>query len=145
MAEKATKKEKKVEGLNLSTVSTVEKSNMGVEMEIIHPGTGEPTGAFLTVCGEDSELHATAMNIVSRRRIKAQRRSGQVTIDNDDIQHGLMTIAIHCVTGWRGVLDDDGQPLPFSRAELRRVLTDYKFILEDVNAFIGDRANFLPD
>jgi hypothetical protein len=144
MAEKAQKKTEVVEGLNLASVNTAEKANQGVEMEIEHPGTGEGTGGFLTICGEDSEQHAKAMNILSRKRMKAQRKTGRVEVIHDDIQDGMVTLAVNCVIGWRGILED-GVEVPFNRANLRRILTTYKFVLEQVNAFIGDRSNFLPD
>ncbi len=54
-------KKKKAEGFDLLSVRTVDKSNEGVEMEILHPGNRSETGMFLTVHGEDSDAHKRAL------------------------------------------------------------------------------------
>lgn len=137
-------KKTQVEGFDLRSVRTVELANEGVEMEITHPGTGAGLGIYMTVHGEDSENHKRALAKVAQRKEKEQRVRGRTRITPEDIHHSMLITALECTSGWRNFVED-GKPIEFNRANLRRVLTDYWFITEQVNAFLNDRANFIPD
>lgn len=134
---------KKVEGFDLRSVRTVDMANEGVEMEITHPGTGSGMGMFLVVHGEDSEHHKRALSKVAQRKEKEQRTRGRTRITHEDIQYGMLVTALECTSSWRNMVEDE-KAVEFNRANLRRVLTEYWFITEQVNAFLNDRANFIP-
>ena len=143
MVEKKTAS-KKVEGLDLLSVRTLEKATEGVEMEILHPSTRLGTDSYVTVLGEDSDAHKRALTLVAERKEKEQRRTGRIRITHEDIIYGMLITAIECIPNWRNIVEN-GKEVPYNRANLRRILTEYWFITEQVNAFLADRANFMPD
>ena len=137
-------KKQKAEGFDLLQARTIDKANEGVEMEILHPATSAEMGMFLTVHGEDSEAYKRALGKIADRKEKQQRKTGKSRISHEDIQYGMLATSLECISSWRGVVED-GKPVEFNRPNLRRILTEYWWITEQVTAFINDRANFMPD
>lgn len=138
------KAKKKKEGFDLLSVRTVDKSNEGVEMEILHPSERTGMGMFLIVHGEDSDNYKRSLGKVAARKEKQQRQTGKIRINHEDIEFGMLQTALECVSNWRGVVED-GKKLEFTRPNLKRILTEYWWITEQVTQYVNDRANFMPD
>lgn len=125
---------KKASGMDLAQFFTRDRAESGTEMKLVTP-SGEyirdEDGTYwtLTVAGTDSTHFKNAVKAAQNER---GRR------DDDGVEG-----AASLVLGWnRMVLN--GENLPFSKDNVRKVLSDYPFIREQVMNFAADRRNFLP-
>jgi len=99
----------------------------GAEMEIIHPVSGQPTGAFLLIRGVDSKTFRDASLEFNRKRLDKANDDKDIALD--------LTVAI--TAGWRGI---DG--VEFSADAVRKLYTDSPAIRAQVDAFFTVRRNF---
>ena len=60
---------------------------------------------------------------------------------NDD-ETGLKILAV-AIAGWSNILDDNNQPVEFSKASALKLLSDYPVIASQVDRFISNRKNYL--
>ena len=130
-------------GFDLKLVDTSEKSAEGVEVELLHPETGEPTGAFWTTVGADSDKYADAMDRASEAQAKEQKESGRKFSIFSDTRKSNLRVVLDCSTGFRG-LEEDGKETKFNRANAKRILKAHKWIVDQVGRAIHDRSLFLP-
>ncbi|MFV1944143.1 hypothetical protein VPH49_25475 [Pseudomonas luteola] len=134
MANATTAPADKIKMTDLSSFFTRDRAEKGAEMKLVAP-TGDyirdEDGVYwtLTVAGTDS---AKFKNAVKEAQSERGRR------DDDGVEG---TAAL--VLGWNRMILN-GEDLPFTPENVKRVLTDYPFIREQVIAFAANRANFLP-
>lgn len=138
-------------GTNLAEFDTVSACDAGVIVPLLHPRTGKPTGAAIEVYGKDStvfrEYIREAINEQRRREAAASRKRGgtpQIRTAEDDERDGI-NMLVACTKGWTGLDDEDGQPLPFTVPNCRKVYTNYPRIRAQVDAAIEDWESFLPE
>lgn len=119
---------------DLSSFFTRDRAETGVEMKLVSPGgeyIRDEDGVYwtMTVAGTDSARFKNALKEVQSER---GRR-------DDDGVEGTSAL----VLGWNRMILN-GEDLPFNKDNVKKVLTDYPFIKEQVIAFAANRANFLP-
>ena len=116
----------------------------GLPMQVLHPGTGEPTGIVISVVCYDSErVMDRARQIGNQKRIA--RMKNPKTADRIEADaEATRDLAVASIVGWSGI-EKDGKPLEFNQKNAEWLLTEYKFIQSQVEAFGGDRSNFFTE
>jgi len=124
--------------MKLDDFNSVEGSNEGAVLRLVHPTTGVDTDAWIKVAGPDSKL-------AKQRRAQVQRlfrgKGGGKNLDIDMLEREAMETRVALTLDW-GNIEVDGEELQFSEKTVRQVYTDYPWIAEQVDEFQGDRANF---
>lgn len=145
--------DKKTKTFDLSIFDTVSASNRGAVIELTNRETGKPSGVCFKVLGTDSTEWRDAQNELTNKRtrqyFKAQR-SGRPdahlsTAEERDAE-AINLLAAVTIDWWIG--DDhglpyDGNDLPCNPANAALIYARYPAIFKEVDAFVGDMANFI--
>lgn len=121
--------------MDLADLFTRSTAETGVEMKLLHPGTGEVIKNedgkewVVTVAGTDSDRWKATIRTAARKR-------GQSSDDGIETMSSL-------VIGWKNLVLNK-EPLKFTPQAAIKLLTDYPWIRDQVNSFASERANFLP-
>lgn len=111
------------------------------DIAIQHPVTGEDLGITIQVLSPDSDEYRKAALQLQNENIRYIRKNrGKTTAER--ISQEAMDLLVAITQGWSGVVEN-GQPVPFSPDNVRRVYTEYPFIKEQVDEFTADRRNFM--
>jgi len=134
------------EGLDLDKLGT-SLSDDGVEMQVRHPGTGQPIeGMFITLRGSNSDAVRKAQRRIADRYLK-ERNQGRRTLSQDELENDSIEILVAAVAGWRGeAWKLNGEALPYSPDNARKVFSDKKFawLERQCRAFFAEDSNFIP-
>lgn len=122
--------------IDLATLDTQASSEAGAELELVHPATGDPLGIFITLAGSDSGQWRKAVADVATRR-------GRKKVSAEDARRDGIEIIARCTLTWRNVRVD-GEDLPCTLENARKVYSRFNWMREQADAFCVDRANFLP-
>ena len=76
------------------------KSNEGVEIELLHPTTGEGLGMFIKIVGRYSEKYQAAVRKVANDSIKKAAKGAKSDPVDDNAARGIALLAA-CTVGWR--------------------------------------------
>lgn len=124
-----------------------QSSDEGADMALRHPVTDEVLHGddeqpiVFRLAGSDSGRWRRKIKQLGARL--AEKRNRKLTPDQAEAQ-GAELLA--CVTlGWSENFTVDGEPLPFSEDAARKLYLAQPWIREQVDLFVGDRANFLLD
>lgn len=110
----------------------------GTEVQITHPGTGEPIGISMMVAGPDSKRQKAATAFIVAER--AELRLRKITAAR--MEEETNRIAAASIISWNGVIES-GKSLEYSPSVALGLLTRYPFMREQITTYSGDRANFL--
>jgi hypothetical protein len=124
---------------DLSSLSDLTPAQeVGTEVKILHPGTGEPTGIVMQVAGPDSkrQKNATALIIGERSELRL-RKITAARLEDESIR-----IAAASIISWSGVIEN-GEEIEYSPSVALGLLTRYPFIREQIASYSNDRAKFL--
>lgn len=118
----------------------------GAIMEVRHPVTGETLRHedghpfTITLVGRDSERFLKLVRQQSDRRIQASLRTRQpistVSVEKDDIE-----LLVNATLAWDILLDK--KPAENSQKAYRDAYARFRWLKEQVDEFVGSRANFL--
>lgn len=130
--------------MDLSKFETRKGADTGAIVELLLPDgskaiqdDGNPVS--ITVAGSDSAVFKrTAQTQADRWRKAGVRRA--VTMDS--VEQDVAELLAACTLSWSGI-EDGGKPLECNADNAKRIYLDFPDIREQVNAFIGQRANFL--
>lgn len=123
-----------------SAFETVKRSEAGVEIELLNLKTHKGSGAFITVCGMDSDVFRAAK--VDRARVIAKKTEAGEEVTAADIEEMQIELLARCTKGWRNIARA-GELLEFSLDAARKLYRDFPAIREQINQAIGDRGNFV--
>ena len=127
--------------MDLRDLDTVATSNEGADLHLLHPGNGEPVGITITLAGPDSDVFKKARyRARNTTRQMMMKRGGKVKTAEEEEQEDIEGYA-GCTLAWDGV-EEHGKKLKCTRDNAIHLYTRYPWIREQVNFFIGDRANF---
>lgn len=127
---------------DLAELDTAKGAEQGYELELRHPTTHEPIGAFIKVVGQDAESYQEQLRALQKKSVEAMARSRRVNgIDAE--QEGINLLAAS-TRGWRALPPVDGKPLEFSPENARTLYRRFPWIREQVATAISERSNFLP-
>lgn len=126
-------------GFDLNTLSDLSSlQEAGTEVQIFHPGTGEPLGITMQIAGPDSKRQKAATSAIIAER--AELRMRKITAAR--LEEESIRIAAASIISWKGVVEN-GKEVDYSPSVALGLLTRYPFIREQVAAYSSDRANFL--
>lgn len=111
--------------MDFATLDLTPGADVGAEMEVLHPVTREPTGAFIDLFGSDSTQF--------RAWRKSQVRTGKTESDG--------AVMAKLIRGWKGITWE-GKALEFSHANAVMVLEKLTWLADDIALFATNRANF---
>lgn len=118
----------------------------GFEFELKMP-TGELTGAFIKVRGEQSATVRTYQkkkyNEYQMKQTAAKRRGKEYEIDIDEAEELSVEGCVVRIIGWRGIAEG-GKEVPFTEANATRILTKHDWIKEQVLEESRQLLNFRP-
>jgi len=130
--------------MDLNQLDTIAVGEQGVPMQVKHPVSGEPltkddgTPQTITLAGHDSDRFRAAQRANTDRRLKSQRRVASA----EEIDKENLELLVAVTLGWD--IQVDGQTPEPSKAKIREIYTRFPWMREQVDVFVGDRANFLP-
>ena len=115
------------------------------DMEVRHPATNEPLltadkqPVTISLLGVDSDVFRAGERKLANRRLK-QGQKAKVTAEGVEAQ--AIGLLADCTVGWSGI-EFEGAVLSFTRENAVMLYTRLRWLREQVDEFIGDRANFL--
>lgn len=128
-----------VEKFDLNSLSDLTASQeVGTEVKITHPGSGEPLGIVMQVAGPDSKRQKAATSLIIGERSELRLRK----ITHARLEDETNRIAAASIISWSGVIEN-GQEVTYSPSVALGLLMRYPFIREQIASYANDRANFL--
>lgn len=106
---------------------------------ILHPVSGAETSMRIRLLSPDSERYRQIDNRIRNATTKSMTKRGGLSAE--ELSESGLQLLIQATVGWENVIFD-GQPIQFSPENVRTVYTDFPFIREQVDRFLGDRRNF---
>src|SRR5690606_31293270 len=114
-----------------------EAQEEGIEVAILHPGTGEDLGIVIRVAGPDSARQRQAREQQVDRRLR--KRSAKPLSAGELADAARRTLAA-AVIGWNRVVID-GKEIPFSTEAAVALFQRFPWIQEQVDQAAGSRAD----
>ena len=131
--------------LNLSVLNVSEVSESGIDIELVHPATGEGLDAWVRVRGKDSRTvqnHARKIvNDMQKREKIAKGKNKDADMSIEELEMLAVERAVIRIISWRGI-EEDGQPVPFTVENATRILKDNPWIREQVLENSDDMTGF---
>jgi hypothetical protein len=122
-------------------LANTEDQDRGRWLDLVEPFTGRPTGIRLLIAGPDSSVQARGRVRLSDELTEMADSDGHVGAA--DRERARQNSLARCVLGWE--VTEDGAPVPFSHANVLRLLRAAAWVEAQVDAFAGDRRNFAPE
>lgn len=140
--------------MDLNDLDTTRAAETGFELELTHPTNASPLGMFVTVLGRDSDAYTKLQAAQNRKRIeRLQKLGGRVTLSADELERDAIALLAACTRSWRRDTEESKGPkdtwlleeeeLVCSVANASKVYTRFKWIREQVDEAVVNRANFL--
>ena len=131
---------------DLAKHNYTEIAEVGYEFELKLPGTGEATGVFITVRGDQSKtVKAFARKKYAEFKLREQqaKRRGKEADDMtlEEAEELSIESAVVRVIGWKN-LTENGKDLPFTKENAERVFKDFSWVKEAVMEESGQLLNF---
>lgn len=121
--------------MDFSELATAESHERGADVEIRHPLTGEKTDVVIKVQGVDSRAWRAHQKKMQRDMLAC------IADGNMDTAEIEVDALVNVTLGWEGIVKD-GKPYPFNKKNCRKLYLDAPHVRDQVDAFIGKRANF---
>ncbi len=135
--------------MDLASIDTVKGANAGAEVKLYHPSTNEDMGITIRVLGKDSDEFQKINRAQSKRRMEKMSKGGfrgaNIPLESIE-QDGLELLASLTKTWKQGdkqTLTLDGVELACNKDNAVLIYKRFPWIKEQVDSFIGDRANFI--
>lgn len=132
--------------LDLAKTNLAEAADAGYEFEIKLPGSGEGTGAFITVRGEMSKtVKAYARQKFREFQLREQqakrrgKQSEELTLE--EAEEMAVEAAVVRVISWRGITEN-GKEVTFSKETAEKIFTEHSWIREQVMEESNQLLNF---
>lgn len=93
--------------------------NLGLDMPLKHPITGEKTGAVWTVASYDSKAYKALERQLRTNGLKAARTN---KFNAEMMDDNTLDLISSLVVDWRGMSDGKGKALEFSKKNLKELL-----------------------
>ncbi len=130
-------------------IDTKTLSDDGVWCHLRHPTTDDPLTLKgqpirIRLSGIDGERWQRAQRKArQRRQDKTTYRANRAIIDPDIEASIEIDTIVEATLSWENITKPDGTPIEFSADAARALYRERRWIFDQVNSFMGDRANFL--
>jgi len=127
--------------MDLKKLDTVSASNKGAEMQVSHPATGyDIEGMTIKLQGTDSETYRKEI----KRRAEQSMGNGRKKqkVDLDDAERKGAELLAKLTLGWKG-FEEGKEKLECTFENCVRIYLEYRWLRDQAEQFISDRANFL--
>ena len=132
---------------DLNKMNIAELSEKGHEFELKIPEIGTPTGAFLTVKGDNSNTvrnYTKKQFEVMQSKAKMARKRGkevdEITLSEaEDMAVEAATVRL---VAWRGIVED-GKEVKFTEENVKRILKEHPWIRQAIMDESEQLANFV--
>lgn len=134
---------------DFATLDSGTRSAAGVPMTILHPATGAPVldsdgqPVTITLLGSNSDVFRDTNAMIRERRLARQAR--KIATTAEDIRQDEIDLLTALTKGWS--FDTlDGQPLPYSSDNARRLWKDsrWEWVFDLAIVFAQTAGNFMP-
>lgn len=124
-------------------------SNTGIDMILIHPVSGleiidtetsEPV--TLKVVGAESDVYKEAQRRITNQKLSKAKGKKDISFTAEELEAFRIQLIAACIRGWSHIGLGEAKELPYSEQNAKRLLVTAPWILEQVETFVGDRANF---
>ena len=139
--------------MSLKDLNMKPVANQGATLVLQHPADrtdlkqADGSNITISLLGKDSDVYVKADNFVQNKRVEAAKR--QVKFSNAEAQQQNAETIARCTTSWSGVPKcwveggEDEAPVEFSFENAVKLYTTQRWVFEQADNFVGDRANFL--
>jgi hypothetical protein len=140
--------------MDISKINIVKAATDGIDVDIINPATGKKTDLKIRVIGamnaaykdEIFLLRAEIEDFKEQNKLPAdvtnkQKAEFDIKVDKFDDDLTAKFLAKYTI-GWEG-MEENGNPIPFSKEEAQRVYAEYPIILNQIQRAMTDLANFM--
>ncbi len=132
--------------VDLAAIDTVKGANEGFDVQIFHPGTNVDLGIVINVLGKDSDEFQRVSRAQSKKRMAKLTKGGfrpqNMTPPPEELEADGIALLAACTKAWSGVVVE-GKALDCTTDNAAMVYERFPWIKEQVDAAIGDRANFI--
>lgn len=132
---------------DLKKMNIADLSEKGYEFELKIPEIGTPTGAFLTVKGDNSKTvrnYTKKQFEVMQSKAKQARKRGkeveEITIS--EAEDMAVEAAIVRLVDWKGIVED-GKEVKFNEENVRRILKEHPWIRQAIMDESEQLSNFV--
>ena len=126
--------------MSLEDFNLKDGAEAGAELTLENPKTGELTEIVIHLVGSDAAVFRNKQKEIQSKAISKLARGKTKGLEQtDDDECSLLAVS---TLGWSGMVDSNNDEIKFSIAEAKAIYLKYPSIKEQVNSFIGDRANF---
>ncbi|WP_126974645.1 hypothetical protein [Frigidibacter oleivorans] len=119
-------------------LANAEDQDRGRWFDLADPFTGQPAGIRLRIAGPDSATQGRSRLKLVDELAEAADTDGRVSAEARE--RARINSLARCVLAWE--IEEEGQPVPFSHANVVRLLRAAAWVQAQVDAFAGDRRNF---
>jgi len=128
--------------MDLSSLET----QAGSTMTVMHPvedipllgGDGDPV--TFSLLGIDSEEYRASQRGITNKRLS---RKNKFKITAEQLELETIEVLVACTVNWSDNFEVDGSAYPFSKDNAKALYERFPWVREQVDDFIGERANFL--
>jgi hypothetical protein len=115
----------------------------GAVLNIVHPETEELIdGMTITLLGQDSKVYRKLQMGKQQAALNRMAKGKKaIDLDAEKLSEDSIEDLVKLTTAWTGFALD-GKSLEFTSDNVRMVYTDWAWIKEQVQEFVGNRANF---
>lgn len=128
---------------DLPDFDTKTGANRGVELQLRHLKTGEPTERFITVLGKDSDAVRAAEMEQQRRYLTARRKKRGADLTPEELESFTIKRLVAATAGWRGFKNKNGAEIPFSKEAAEELYRGFPGIRDQVAEEMDDDGDFL--
>lgn len=135
-----------VQDFDLADLDTKKTSEEGRILKLRHPSTKEilthgGKEFSIVLRGSDSDEYNRVFKKNMRKQMQLAKKNGNI-VDADVSESATTDMLVSMTVGWTGIYLN-GAELQFSKEAATKLYTDYRWIREQVDAFIHDRSNFI--
>ena len=127
---------------DLSKLDTSGAAETGAVLEVLHPTENTPLGIKITLAGADSDVYRKMVNKSVNKRLQRIKPGQTIPFTAEEQEESGLNLLAVCTLSWEGVVVE-GEALPCTKENAKMVYQRFPWIKEQVDQFIGDRANFL--
>lgn len=115
----------------------------GAVLNIVHPETEELIeGMTITLLGQDSKVYRKLQMGKQQAALNRMAKGKKaIDLDAEKLSEDSIEDLVKLTTAWTGFALD-GKSLEFTSDNVRMVYNDWAWIKEQVQEFVGNRANF---